>query len=250
MVHLSQLKILHFYIWRLAHFYRPITHSFQRSSLQYKVGCAGLMPESTPGWLDVMEPIPPLHFFTALVRPSCSSDSCALRQRVIPHWTYIAKEHLLGGLWLPSSSPHWDFWLCLFLASLVLFKVPSSYLYMSVEWALNGGKRERWATGSHTEHAHCLWTSRRRFGSAKGVGTAERSDFKVPLKSRQEASCSTRVTRANPGGVSWIAWVFLNLINLMININHPSLPSSFLASCFPSFTEKANKLLNSGLTEL
>lgn len=117
---------------------------------------------------------------------------------------------------------------------------------MSLEWR----QGKWWETGSLTEHAHCLWTSRRRFGLAKGVDTAERSDFKVPLKSWQEASCSTWVTRAHPGGVSWIAWVFLNLIHLTININQPSLPSSFLASCLPSFTEKVNKLLNSGLTEL
>lgn len=74
---------------------------------------------------------------------------------------------------------------------------------------------------SHTEHVHRLWTSRRRFGSAKGVDTAELSDFEVPLKSWQGASCSTWVTRAHSGGVSWIAWVFLNLINLTININQP-----------------------------
>lgn len=54
---------------------------------------------------------------------------------------------------------------------------------------------------AHTQSMLSLWASRRRFGLAKGVDTAELSDFKLPLKSRQD-SCSTRVTRAHPGGVS------------------------------------------------
>lgn len=55
---------------------------------------------------------------------------------------------------------------------------------------------------AHTQSMLSLRTSRRRFGLAKGVDTAELSDFKLPLKSQQEASCSTKVTRAHPGGVS------------------------------------------------
>ena len=73
-----------------------------------------------------------------------SLETCALMQRVTPCQTCTAKAHLIDVLWLPSFSPHWDFWLCLFW-QVWGFSRPHLDIYIKiVEEASNRGRRKLW----------------------------------------------------------------------------------------------------------